>query len=60
MGGWETLIWNRIVRTRFSDWVNRPSFVVGQFDMKGLPIRPPTLNFVDEIKVEILLDHKIW
>lgn len=59
MGGWETLIWNRIVRTRYPEWVNRPSFVIGQFDMKGLPARPPTLTFVDKIKVEILLEHMI-
>jgi hypothetical protein len=59
MGGWETLIWNRIVRTRFPKWVNRPSFVIGQFDMRGLPPRPPTLDFVDRIKVEILLEHTI-
>jgi hypothetical protein len=59
MGGWETLIWNRIVRTRYSEWVNQPCFVVGQFDLKGLPNRPPTLTFVDKIKVDILLEHKI-
>ncbi len=59
MGGWETLIWNRIVRTRYSDWVRRPLFVVGQFDLKGLPENPPTLAFADKIKVEILLEHKI-
>jgi hypothetical protein len=59
MGGWETLIWNRIVRTRFPEWVRRPLFVVGQFDLKGLPENPPTLAFADKIKVEILLEHKI-
>ena len=59
MGGWETLIWNRIVRMRYPEWVNTPSFVVSQFDMKGLPARPHTLDFVDKIKVEILLEHKI-
>ncbi len=59
MGGWETLIWNRIVRTRYSDWVSRPRFVVGQFDLKGLPDNPPTLAFADEIKSAILLEHKI-
>jgi hypothetical protein len=59
MGGWETLIWNRIVRTRYPEWVNQSAFVIGQFDMKGLPARPPTLDFVDKIKVEILLEHKI-
>jgi len=59
MGGWETLIWNRIVRTRYPDWVSRPSFVIGQFDLKGLPARPPTLQFVDNIKMDILLEHTI-
>ena len=59
MGGWETLIWNRIVRTRYPEWVSRPSFIIGQFDLKGLPAHPPTLDFVDKIKAEILLEHKI-
>jgi len=59
MGGWETLIWNRIVRIQHSDWVNRPRFVVGQFNLKGLPNNPPTLAFADEIKSAILLEHKI-
>jgi hypothetical protein len=59
MGGWETLIWNRIVRIQHSDWVNRPLFVVAKFDLKGLPDNPPTLAFADKIKVEILVEHKI-
>jgi len=59
MGGWETLIWNRIVRSRYPDWFKRPCFVVGQFEMNGLPSRPATLKFVDQIKVDILLEHKI-
>jgi hypothetical protein len=59
MGGWETLIWNRIVRKQHPDWLKHPCFVVGEFDMNGLPSRPANLNFVDQIKVDILLDHKI-
>jgi len=59
MGGWETLIWNRIVRTRYPEWLNAPLFVMAQFDMKGLPANPPTLAFADKIKVDILLEHKI-
>lgn len=59
MGGWETLIWNRIVRTRHPEWLNRPCFVMAEFDMNGLPERPATLKFVDKIKVDILLEHKI-
>lgn len=34
-------------------------FVMGEFDMTGLPERPATLKFVDQIKVDILLEHKI-
>jgi hypothetical protein len=59
MGGWETLIWNRIVRTRYPEWVSRSSFIMGQLDLNGLPARPPTMAFADKIKVEILLEHKI-
>jgi len=59
MGGWETLIWSRIVGTRYSDWVSRPRFVVGRFDLKGLPDNPPALAFADEIKPAILLEDKI-
>ena len=45
MGGWETLIWNRIVRTRYPEWVSRPSFIIGQFDLKGLPARSADYGF---------------
>lgn len=59
MGGWETLIWNRIVRTRHPEWLKCPCFVMAELDMNGLPERPATLKFVDKIKVDILLEHKI-
>lgn len=59
MGGSETLIWNRIVRSRYPQWVHQPCFVIGQFDLKGLPAQPHTLTFVDDLKVEILLEHMI-
>ena len=45
MGGWETLIWNRIVRIRYPEWVSRPSFIIGQFDLKGLPHTSAQLGF---------------
>ncbi|HTQ52173.1 MAG TPA: hypothetical protein VMJ12_15805 [Candidatus Acidoferrales bacterium] len=59
MGGWEKLIWNWIGGTLYFDWVNRPRFVVGQFDLKGLPDNPSKLVFADQIQVGILLEHKI-
>ena len=54
MGGWETLIWNHIVRTRYAEWINCPSFIVGQFDLKGLPTTALSFHFIDKIKMDIL------
>ena len=59
MGCRETLIWNRIVRTRFPDWVNRPAFIVAEMNLARIPETPITLEFVDRIKVKILLEHRI-
>jgi hypothetical protein len=57
MGGRETLIWNCIVRTRFPEWVGRCAFVVAQMDLACVPDTPVTLEFVDQIKAEVLLEH---
>jgi hypothetical protein len=59
MGGWETLIWNRIVRTQYPQWLTRPVFVVAELDMRKIPARTRTLDFVDQIKPTILLEHHI-
>jgi len=59
MGGRETLIWNRIVRTRFADWVNRYAFIVAEMNLTRIPESPVTLDFVDHVKVKILLEHPI-
>ena len=59
MGGRETLIWNRIVRTRFPDWVNRCAFIVAEMNLARIPETPVTLEFVDQIKAKILLEHLI-
>ena len=59
MGGWETLVWNRIVRTRFSDWLRNPVFVVAEMTIGKFPQKSATLDFVDQIKPTILLQHHI-
>ena len=59
MGGRETLIWNRIVRTRFPEWVNRCAFIVAEMKLARIPKTPVTLEFVDQVKVKILLEHPI-
>ncbi|MGA9450274.1 MAG: hypothetical protein WBW41_02905 [Verrucomicrobiia bacterium] len=59
MGGRETLIWNRIVRTRYADWVNRCAFIVAEMNLAKIPETPVTLEFVDQVKVKILVEHHI-
>jgi hypothetical protein len=59
MGSRETLIWNRIVRTRFPEWVSRSAFIVAEMNLNAIPANPVTLEFVDQIKMKILLDHRI-
>ena len=59
MGGWETLVWNRIVRTRFSNWLRKPIFVVAEMTIGKFPLKSATLDFVDKIKPNILLEHPI-
>jgi hypothetical protein len=59
MGGLETLIWNRIVRTRFPEWVNRPAFIVAEMNLNAIPTNPMTLEFVDQVKMKVLLEHRI-
>ena len=59
MSGLETLIWNRIVRTRFPEWISQNAFIVAEMDLTAIPKNPVTLEFVNQIKAEILLEHRI-
>jgi hypothetical protein len=52
-------IWNRIVRTRYPEWVNRPAFIVAEMNLITVPANPVTLEFVDQIKIKIILEHRI-
>jgi hypothetical protein len=57
MGGWETLVWNRMIRTRFAEWLRKPIFVVAEMTIGKFPQKSATLDFVDKIKPNILLKH---
>jgi hypothetical protein len=59
MGGWETLVWNRIIRTRFSEWLSKPIFVVAEMTIGKFPGKAATLDFVNKITPNILLKHPI-
>ena len=59
IGEGRPLIWKRIVRTRFPEWVSRNAFIVAETNLNTIPANPMTLEFVDQIKTEILLEHRI-
>lgn len=48
MDGFGTLIWNRIIRTRFPEWLTSPRFVMAELIYKQpFPDKPITPEFVD-------------
>lgn len=69
MGGIENLIWNRIIRERYPDWLGAPSlFVVAEMDIGPASVPDPdhnnrlvlpaglmTLGFADRVRVEIIV-----
>lgn len=59
MGGMETLIWSRVVRTRFKEWFERDVFVVAELGIAPIPKNPITLDFVtdESVTVDIILNH---
>jgi len=59
MGGNETAVWNRIVSTRHIDWLDSPRFVAARMDLGGTPDCPVTLDYADNIEVEILVNYPI-
>ncbi len=59
MGGNETAVWNRIVSTRHIDWLDTPRFVAARMDLGSTPDCPVTLDYAENIQVEILVDHPI-
>ncbi len=56
MGSLENLIWNRIVRTRYSRWLDEPVFALAEMDLNQIPQDPVTLHFADDVPVKILME----
>lgn len=56
MGGVETLVWNRIVRVHYPDWLRRNAFIVAKLEIGKLPTRPSNLSFVEKVNASVLLD----
>ncbi len=57
MGGFETQVWNGIIRKRFPGWLDRPGFVLAEMDLNRCPVRPETFHFVEEVPVRMILDE---
>jgi len=57
MDGYCTLIWNRIIRTRYPDWLASPRFVMASLTFKKpIPPKPITPDFADnEDHIEVRL-----
>lgn len=49
MDGYGTLMWNRIIRMRYPEWLASPRFVMAELVYKkAIPARPITPEFIDE------------
>jgi len=59
MGGFETLVWNAIIRKRHPGWVDEPRLVLAEMDLNGVPERPVTLHFAERVTLRLLLDAPI-
>ncbi|MCB1088767.1 MAG: hypothetical protein KDM63_17155 [Verrucomicrobiae bacterium] len=59
MGGFETLVWNRLIRINHAEWLERPCFVMAEMNLNGLPELPVTLHFAEEIPVKILIEESL-
>lgn len=66
MNGLATLAWTYLLQTgkdssgrELSTLIDRPAFVMAEMTMGAEPPRPSDLSFIDDWKVEILLEHPI-
>ncbi len=59
MGGYENLLWNRIVRLRFQHWFDHPIFCFALLKLPQEPPRPLTPALADDAPVEVLIAHRL-
>jgi hypothetical protein len=54
MGGMDTLVWCHLLATRYADLLCTTSFAMAEISTVGWPERPESMDFVQDVKVEIL------
>lgn len=57
MGGYENLLWNRIVRLRHSQWLSTPVFVFALLNLPEEPPQPLTPEIADKVIPKVLIEH---
>lgn len=59
MGGYENLLWNRIVRLRFQRWFDHPIFCLALLKLPDEPPQPLTPALADDAPAEVLIEHRL-
>jgi hypothetical protein len=57
MGGYENLLWNRIVRLRYSKWFDKPVFGFALLNLPEEPERPLTPELADGATSKVLIEE---
>lgn len=57
MGGYENLLWNRIVRLRFGQWLKKPVFAFVGLSLPEEPPQPLTPQIADKAHARVLIER---
>lgn len=57
MGGYENLLWNRIVRLRFGEWLKSPVFAFVGLKVPEEPPQPLTPEIADKAHARVLIER---
>lgn len=57
MGGYENLLWNRIVRLRFGEWLKKPVFAFVGLSLPEEPPQPLTPEIADNAHARVLIER---
>ncbi len=57
MGGYENLLWNRIVRLRFGEWLKKPVFAFVGLNVPEEPPQPLTPEIADKAHARVLTER---
>ena len=59
MAGVEGLIWAHLLRTRFSEFLISPRFIMAEMSRERVPEPPYELSFADGWEVDVLFNYPL-